>query len=217
MSTALSSMQVYYAARAAEYDKIYLKPERQSDLRAIERWIAPLFSGAELIEIACGTGYWTRIIAATAARVVAIDSSPETMEIARLRLPAGKVEFVAADAYALPASLGRFSAAFAGFWFSHVPKSRRGEFLLGLTALLAPGARVLLLDNLYLEGSSTALSERDAEGNTYQRRQLEDGSTHRVLKNFPTETELLSLGADHGVNGRFTRWQYYWAFEFETP
>jgi len=43
------------------------------------------------------------------------------------------------------------------------------------------------MDNRYVDGSSTPISERDADGNTYQRRRLADGSDNRVLKNFPTE------------------------------
>jgi hypothetical protein len=55
-----------------------------------------------------------------------------------------------------------------------------------------------MLDNRYVEGSSTPVTERDAEGNGYQSRKLADGSTHLVLKNFPTEAELRSLAADLG-------------------
>ena len=42
---------------------------------------------------------------------------------------------------------GGFAAGFAGFWFSHVPRSRVGEFLRGFHAALSPGAKVVLLDN----------------------------------------------------------------------
>ena len=38
-------MHDYYASRAPEYDRVYLKPERQSDLDAIRRWLPPLFAG----------------------------------------------------------------------------------------------------------------------------------------------------------------------------
>ena len=208
-------MQSYYAARAAEYDRIYLKPERQTDLRAIELWLPPRFAGARVLEIACGTGYWTQFIAPSAADVVALDTAAETLAVARTRVDAGKVDFQAADAYALPQHIGRFGAAFAGFWFSHVPRARRLEFLLGLAARLEPGAKVLFLDNRYVEGSSTPVSARDADGNTFQTRRLGDGSTHQVLKNFPTENELRELVAGLGAHPAFTEWQYYWAFEFE--
>lgn len=207
-------MQSYYVARAPEYDSIYLKPERQPDLRAIESWLPPKFSNATVLEVACGTGYWTQFIAAAAAHMVAIDAAPETMEIARSRVPEGKAKFLVGDAYRLSPDLGKFDAAFAGFWFSHVPKARRREFLYGLNARLIPGAKVVLLDNLYVERSSSPIRETDVDGNTYQARKLKDGSTHRVLKNFLSEAELQSALAGLGQRGRFTCWQYFWAFEY---
>ena len=109
-------------------------------------------------------------------------------------------------------------AAFAGFWFSHVPLERQREFLLGLNSALAPGARVVLLDNLFVEGSSSAITEQDANGNTYQSRSLDDGSKHRILKNFPTEAQLQALAGTGLVESPVYReWQYYWAFEYRVP
>ncbi len=71
-----------------------------------------------------------------------------------------------------------------------------------------------MLDNRYVEGNSTPVTERDADGNGYQARRLADGSIHRVLKNFPSEGELRSLAADLGERPAFTVWDYYWAFEY---
>ncbi len=207
-------MESYYAKRAGEYDDIYLKPERQSELRLVEGWLPPLFAGASVLEVACGTGYWTQFLAPVAARVVALDTSPETLEIARSRVRSSTASFVIGDAYTLSPSLGSFSAAFAGFWFSHVPIGRRREFLGGLAASLCPGARVVFLDNRFVNGSSSPISDTDAEGNTYQLRKLRDGSTHRVLKNFPTPGELHASLGSWGVQGKLTTWKYYWAFEY---
>ena len=214
MTSIESSMQSYYAARAAEYDNVYLKPERQTDLRAIERWLPPRFAGARMLEIACGTGYWTQFLAPAAHSVLALDAAPETMEIARRRVAAGNVRFRTADAYELPPGTEKFEAAFAGFWISHVPRQRQESFFAGLHAALNPGARVVLLDNRYIEGSSSPISEQDGDGNTYQARKLADGSTHRVLKNFPTEKELNALVARSSASTSFQCWQYYWAFEY---
>jgi ubiquinone/menaquinone biosynthesis C-methylase UbiE len=209
------SMQAYYAARALEYDRVYAKPERQADLRAIERWLPPLFAGARVLEVACGTGYWTQFLATVASQVLAVDAAAETLAIARGRVPQPMVEFVVGDAYLLPARAAQFDAAFAGFWFSHVPRSRRLEFLRGLHATLRPGARVVLLDNRYVEGSSSPVTSRDADGNTYQTRTLGDGTTHRVLKNFPSEQELQALIASLGSNATIITWPYYWALAYE--
>jgi demethylmenaquinone methyltransferase/2-methoxy-6-polyprenyl-1,4-benzoquinol methylase len=206
-------MESYYAARAPEYDRIYAKPERQADLRAIERWVKERFAGAGVLEIACGTGHWTQFIAPVARQVVALDASPEVLAIARARVPGGNVAFDVGDAYALPRRAD-LDAAFAGFWFSHVPKARQREFLSGVNAALPAGARIVMLDNRYVEGSSTPVTEHDADGNGYQVRRLDDGSTHRVLKNFPAESDLHALVADFGERAAFTAWEYYWAFEY---
>ena len=218
MQRSLSPMQSYYAARASEYDRVYQKPERQADLRQIESWLPSVLSGATVLEVACGTGYWTRCIAPAAARVVAIDSAPEMLRIAEQRVAASNVEFLLGDAYALPRMGCRFDAAFAGFWFSHVPLDAQRTFLRGLNAVLEPGARVVLLDNRFVEGSSSPIAERDARGNTYQLRTLSDGSSHRVLKNFPTEAQLRTVVEDGlGELASYLSWHYYWAFEYRVP
>ena len=206
-------MRAYYAARAPEYDGVYRKPERQADLRAIEQWVPSKFVGARVLEIACGTGYWTQFIAPVARHVTALDAAPQTLDIARGRVPGSNVEFLVSDAYDL-SQHASFDAAFLGFWFSHVPRVRQHEFLVGLNAALRPGARVVMLDNRYVEGSSTPVTERDVDGNGYQARRLADGSTHLVLKNFPSEHELRSLVADLGERAAFTSWTHYWAFEY---
>jgi ubiquinone/menaquinone biosynthesis C-methylase UbiE len=211
-------MQSYYAARAGEYDRVYQKPERQADLRQIEQWLPSVLSGTTVLEVACGTGYWTQFIAPVASAVVAIDSAPATLQIAQRRVNAPNVRFQVGDAYAFAGTGRSFDAAFAGFWFSHVPLERQREFLAGLNAGLAPGARVVLLDNLYVEGSSSAIAGRDGNGNTYQQRNLSNGSTHRVLKNFPTEAQLLALLSEGlGEFAAYRRWQYYWAIEYRVP
>ena len=207
-------LQDYYAARAPEYDRVYLKPERQADLREIERWLPTVFAGLSVLEVACGTGYWTQFIAPVAARVLAVDAAEATLRIARQRVASGQAEFVRGDAYALPASAEGFQAGFAGFWFSHVPKTRVRAFLRGWHAALSRGARVVLLDNRFVAGSSTPIAERDAEGNTYQARRLDDGSSHRVLKNFPTEAELREATAGLARDVRLREWRHYWALEY---
>lgn len=207
-------LQAYYAARAWEYDRVYAKPERQRDLRIIERWLPQVFAGKSILEVACGTGYWTQFLAPVARAVTAVDTSPETLSIAKSRVTASQAHFAIGDAYSLPFDPNSFDAGFAGFWISHVPRGRMGDFLRGFHRALIPGSKVVLLDNRFVQGSSTPIAERDQHGNTYQLRRLDDGSTHRVLKNFPSETELREVLADLGTGVRFHEWQYYWAMEY---
>jgi demethylmenaquinone methyltransferase/2-methoxy-6-polyprenyl-1,4-benzoquinol methylase len=208
------ALREYYAIRAPEYDRVYAKPERQQDLRAIERWLPERFAGRATLEVACGTGYWTQFIAPVARELVAVDASAEVLGIARARVRAGEASFVRGDAYRLPLVGSAFEAAFAGFWFSHVPHGRVREFLSGLHRPLVPGATVVLLDNRFVRGSSSPVAERDSEGNTYQWRPLRGGSTHQVLKNFPSPTELREAVAGLACQVRYQEWQYFWALEY---
>ncbi len=73
----------------------------------------------------------------------------------------------------------------------------------------------MLLDNLYVEGSSTPISRQDDAGNTYQLRHLADGSSYEVLKNFPTERELRTHLGFHAKAVKYTSLQYYWYLEYE--
>ncbi len=207
-------MHEYYAARAPEYDCVYKKSERQQDLRAIELWLPSVLGSRAILEVACGTGYWTQLLAPVARKLVAVDASAEVLRIARARMEGSHVSFVLGDAYRLPLALRRFEAAFAGFWFSHVPRGRVAEFLGGLRQTLVPSAKIVLLDNRFVPGSSTPITEHDPEGNTYQLRRLEDRSTHRVLKNVPSEIELRETVATVASEVRFHEWQYFWALEY---
>ena len=208
-------METYYERRAAEYEKIYDKPERQADLARLRAELPPLFKGERVLEIACGTGYWTPLIAAQAASVLAVDAVEDVLAIARSKeYPRSNVRFEQVDAYALPAWPEKLSACFAGFWWSHVPLAKLDSFLGNLHQRLAPGARVVFLDNRYVEGSSTPISRRDADG-SYQLRRLADGSGHEVLKNFPNEAELVAEIADCGTAVEYTALEYYWLLKYE--
>jgi demethylmenaquinone methyltransferase/2-methoxy-6-polyprenyl-1,4-benzoquinol methylase len=204
-------MQAYYAQRAREYERIYDRPERQADLARLRGDVPALFGGARVLEIACGTGYWTPLLAAHAQSVLAVDAVQDVISVARGKpYPRANVQFAQADAYRLPAWPDKFTGCFAGFWWSHIPLEKIDFFLAGLHERLAPGARVAFLDNLYVEGSSTPLARRDDAGNTFQERRLADGSRHEVLKNFPAEEDLQARLGRLGSEVRVTRYQYYW-------
>src|SRR5207247_4945398 len=120
----------YYARRAGEYEKIFAKPERQADLASLWTLLPGLFASRDVLEIACGTGYWTPLISESARSILATDINEEVLEIARHKAyPKHNVEFKIADAYTLANVTGRFAAGFAGFWWSHIPKQRLSHFL----------------------------------------------------------------------------------------
>ena len=213
-----AQLRQYYAARAREYESIYDKPERQPDLRKLEQLLPDLLAGRRILELACGTGYWTQFLGRKVESVVAVDASTETLALAAAKaLPPERAELRVADVYDLSDGLGLYDGAFAGFWWSHVPVREQPRFLASLDRRLNAGGRVVLLDNRYVEGSSTPVSHRDEDGNSYQKRRLANGSEHTVLKNFPTESELKAATGKFGRNFRFVLLEYYWVFVYEKP
>ncbi len=215
MTHASPQLQAYYAARAPDYDAVYLKAERRDDIAFLSTYLPARFAGRSAFEVACGTGFWTQFIASTARSLVATDATPEPLYYARLRLNASGVVFRQADAYALGEEIGTFEAAFAGLWFSHVPVQARQAFFGSLHSRLLPGARVVLLDNSDVQCRELPIAEQDREGNSYQIRRIKDGSTHRVLKNFPTESELRSLVDSFASTCAYRELENFWLFEYE--
>ena len=213
----------YYSRRAPEYEAIYAKPERQPDLARLAALVREAVEGKHVLEVACGTGYWTERYADVTRTVLATDASPEVLAVAeRKTYPPACVRFALADAYTPMATeaiaqAAPFDAAVAAFWWSHVPRARLGGFLNGLHAALAPGASVWLCDNRYVEGSSTPIAYTDDAGDTFQRRRLTDGSTHDVLKNFPTPEVLRASVAGRAEAVEITELDYFWVLRYRVP
>jgi len=210
MIAADSTHAKYYARRAESIEQVYLKPERQADLSTLRQRLAEIMAGHRVLEVACGTGYWTQIYAPAAESVVATDINPPMLALAKAKgLDAGKVRWEMADAFHLP-DLGPFTACLAAFWWSHVPREAQEGFLQELRRSLGKDTLLVLVDNAYVEGSSTTIARTDHHGNTFQIRTMPDGERIEVLKNFPSDSGLrkkLSVAAN---DIRILRLEYYW-------
>ncbi|MDP3670172.1 MAG: class I SAM-dependent methyltransferase [Telluria sp.] len=201
----------YYAKSAANHDRIYDKPERQHDLAVMREQVAQALRGHVVLELACGTGYWTRVIAASAESVLATDVNPEMIALGKLRaLPADKVQFRVADAFALPDDIGSFTAVFIGFWWSHVKREQQERFLAQLRSKLGRDLLIVLLDDAYVEGSSETVARTDMEGNTYQIRTAPDGQRYEIPKTYPSDSALRKKLASSVREIRIVRLEYYW-------
>ncbi len=204
----------YYARRAQSYERVYAKPERQADLRLLEAMLPAWFVRRRVLEIACGTGWWTPHAARHAADWLATDLNSEPMAIAERKPMPACVRFQRLDAWTLAASDALqgacFDAAFAGFWWSHVAQNRLPAWLAQLHGHLQRDSCIVMLDNAFVEGSSTPLARTDADGDSWQLRTLDDGSTHEVMKNFPSEAQALqTVRAAAALGGRQVQ-QMHW-------
>jgi len=142
---ASSSMVDYYEARASQLEAVYDRPERQADLLVLRHWLAREAQGLTLLEVACGSGYWTRVAASTAKAILAIDCNPSPLALASSKNLGPHVTFARADAFALPTVASQFDGGMAHFWVARVP--RRSAFLVHFASKLRNRAKLLMIDN----------------------------------------------------------------------
>ena len=203
----LDEQKRYYAARAPEYDDWWfrrgsytLDPERERrwlrDVAEAEARLAAFAPRGAVLELAAGTGIWTRKLAAAADRVVAVDANAETLA---LNTPAA--ELVQADVFSWrPAE--RFDVCFFSFWHSHVPEERFDEFWALVRSALRPGGRVFLVDSAAGDRAHTGTDQSGEE----ETRTLADGRAFRIVKRRWQADELaarLDLDLRTTANGHF--------------
>lgn len=198
----------YYRLRATENERVYAKPERRADLERLVAEVRALAFGLDLLEIACGTGYWTEIASATARSITATDINEAMLAVARTKTYGCPVTLRPADLYRLPVER-HYDLLFGAFIWSHLPLERIEAAIAGLLRSLRPGGRAVFFDNRFAAGSSTPIGRIDAVGNTYQYRTLSDGSKHEVLKNFPTEAGVRAAFPLAGA-WEWIELPYYW-------
>ncbi|NUP42256.1 MAG: class I SAM-dependent methyltransferase [Streptomyces sp.] len=182
----LAEQLAYYRAGAAEYDRPYA---RLADLRELLACVDGLPIAGDVLEPACGTGQWTRLLAARARSVTAVDAAAEMLALARARTAAATVEFVEADLFAWQPPR-RYDTVFFAFWLSHVPPARLPRFWNTVAESLAPGGKVIFID----DGPDAAAAEvvlADHPVPTAVRR-LDDGSKYRIVKVFHDVQALTS-------------------------
>jgi len=206
-----TSMTDYYQERAPEYEDFYHKPERQADLETLKLWFKEEVRGCSVLEIACGTGYWTAVAAPVVHFFQAADFNTAPMEIARAKNLGDHVHFMQADAYNLPDFNTEFDCGVANFWWSHVLLSDQQRFLSGFVSKLRGGAKLVMIDNNNVTGSTIPLTRKDEYGNTYQRRTTAAGKEYEVLKNFPGSAEIEAAFAPHCSTVNVRQSKYFWA------
>jgi trans-aconitate methyltransferase len=198
----LAEQVAYYRAVAPEYFDHAIEMAGGSELQAAIDGFRPR---GDVLELACGPGTWTPQLAAHATSLTAVDASPEMLALAAQR--AEGVRFLQADVFAWEPDR-RYDAVFFGFWLSHVPLERFEAFWDLVDRALAPGGRVLFLDDAY----RTAAELVYGEDSSTIRRRLKDGTAFRAVKvpHEPAELErrLHDLGWDIAVTA--TDGPFFW-------
>jgi SAM-dependent methyltransferase len=141
---------------------------------------AKLVSDAEVLDVACGAGYGSALLARRAKHVLGADISAETIEHARSTYAAlTNLEFRQADCAALPFAAGSFDVVVSFETVEHIEAQEK--FLDEVRRVLRPDGLVILSSPNKLE-----YSERRGFTNPYHVRELyRDELTAFLVSRFP--------------------------------
>ena len=181
----LDEQLTYYRKMAQEYDE---KTGQTEDLqRAFARARDLLQQHApveQILELACGTGTWTRALLPLGRELTAIDASPEMLSLARQKVGNAVVQFQQADLFQWQPSQ-QYDLVFFANWLSHVPPQRLDTFLGTVARAVRPGASLALVDQYAPLPEDREIIVRDAEeGAIYAKRSLLNGQTFLIVKVF---------------------------------
>ena len=223
----LAEQVEYYRARAGEYEDWWFRRGRYdhgpdanamwfAEATEVEVDLDEFGPAGRVLELACGTGLWTGRLAARASHVTAIDASPEALEIARAKVPAGNVEFVEADLFAWEPER-TYDVCFFSFWLSHVPDERAQSFWEKIKRSLASDGRVYLVDSARSQRASARDHVLQAPHEEMMLRRLADGREYHIVKHWFQADALQRRLAQFGWDSDIRTTSEFFVYGHATP
>jgi SAM-dependent methyltransferase len=201
----IAAQRAYYDLRAPDYGDV----DRPSDRRSpglispeqVRTLVRELGVTGDVLELACGSGAFTRELVRYASSLTALDGSPKMLELNRHVVGDEGVEYVCADVFRWSPTR-RFDFVFFGFWLSHVPPAHFDAFWETVRSCLRPGGRVAFVDeDARARDNEAAVSDDPAA--PAARRTLGDGRAFDIVKVFwhpdDLERHLRATGWDAHV------------------
>jgi 2-polyprenyl-3-methyl-5-hydroxy-6-metoxy-1,4-benzoquinol methylase len=198
----LQEQIAYYNARANEYDEWFYRISRYDrgkklnqlwfdEAAIVKKSLQNLGTFQTVLELACGTGIWTKELVAIAQEIVAIDASQETIAINQKKVNSAKVEYQQLDLFTWQPTK-QYDLVFFAFWLSHVPPDKIDKFLDKVSESVKPGGRIFIIDSRFSETSSAKNHCLQDEKAIQQIRRLNDGREFQVFKVYYQPDELLT-------------------------
>ena len=224
-SHVLDEQVAYYRARAPEYDAWWFRTGRfdrgphdnaawHTESALVERAVADMLATtrpSSVLELACGTGLFTRHLAPRVAALTAVDASPEVIAINRQRVAAGNVRYVEANLFAFDPK-ARHDLVFMSFWLSHVPHARFAAFWSMVRRALAPGGVAYIVDSAH-DPTSTAANHPTPDRHAgIVTRRLDDGREFRIVKVFHEPAALTARLRRLGFESRIAQTPRYFIY-----
>jgi DNA-binding transcriptional MerR regulator len=194
------NMMEYYDARADEYDEIYegngpasFPPDYyKADIKNIHTFTKE-FGKGNIIDIACGSGYWLKDYYSKCSNFTFLDQSPGMLKLCKLRADAygitDRAEFVQCDVLKRRwEGEASFDSAVIGFLLGHFTKIQEDIFFDILRRILKPGSEFLIIDNTWTEKRAKKQNKEDIV-----QRQLKDGRNFKIYKRYFDKDDLPKL------------------------
>jgi 2-polyprenyl-3-methyl-5-hydroxy-6-metoxy-1,4-benzoquinol methylase len=196
----------YYRARAQEYDESVqqtgrfaapepVNPEIDAEWAQIVAVLHQLKPIDTALELACGTGLWTKELVEIAKSLTALDGAPEMVNTNRAKLQNPDVKYQVADLFGWKPD-AQYDLVFFAFWLSHVPPEKLDSFLDSVTNAVNVGGRVFIVDEP--QGGQQLSGENEA--GVYQSRTLHDGRTFNIVKVYYNVDEIKAALAKRGFD-----------------
>lgn len=175
---ALQEQIDYYRARASEYEATAI-PRDSAEWDAAREAVAGLPQFDTILELACGTGYWTRELVRHTASLTALDAAPEMIKINRASVNDPRVSYDLVNLFEWePAQ--KYDLVFFAFWLSHVPESQLESLLTRVRRAVKNGGQMFLVDEPRGTKNVPPLTMRGV----HQTRTLNDGRTFTIVKEY---------------------------------
>jgi demethylmenaquinone methyltransferase/2-methoxy-6-polyprenyl-1,4-benzoquinol methylase len=188
----------YYEERAPEYEDVWFRRGRYdlgpagnarwfAETARLEAAVDAFDATGEVLELACGTGLFTRRLATRARRLTALDASGAVLAMNRERVGDPTIRYVHADLFEWEPPVGvRYDVIFSSFLISHIPPARFEAFWDRLRGWLAPSGRVFFCDDVaggIERPSNPGEDVRDGPDFAHRRR-LHGGQEYTIVKVF---------------------------------
>ncbi|MBW1677617.1 MAG: class I SAM-dependent methyltransferase [Deltaproteobacteria bacterium] len=159
---------------------------------------ATLTAGDRILDLCCGTGTLTAVIARQrfTRRLIGVDISESIIEIARIKAHHIPATFLRASADNLPFNSSQFDNCFISFGLHHMSKYERQKTLAEIHRTLAPKGAIYIIDyNLPKKGlrrlAAITFTKLDKSKEAYK--MLKNGNLIREIKQAGFEIEKRDL------------------------
>jgi demethylmenaquinone methyltransferase/2-methoxy-6-polyprenyl-1,4-benzoquinol methylase len=206
---ALTDQITYYQLRAGEYDQWWYRQGRYdrgpaanttwfNEADQIRAALEQASFTGHILELAPGTGIWTKILISEATTLTAIDASSEMISINKNRVKSPRVSYLVANLFNWEPDQ-HYDAVFFGFWLSHVPREKLPAFLQQVSRSLRTEGKVFFVDGLRTHSSTAVDHQLPPENTQILTRKLDDGQAFDIVKVFYEADELIEACNQAGL------------------